>query len=775
MGKLHDRPALLPAVAVALGVSGGLHLHSLSLPLVVALGCAGVAVGGSVRRGWVGGSSLGLAMVALAAGLTAGTLAQERAAALSVTPGTAVPVEAVGRVAGPWRRLDGTWRSTLTVERLGRGRQVHSDLGTLLLDVTASTDGARPKLPPWGARVRALGSLRRAPGYRNGGRVPSSPPRLRVKSLRLVRTLGEPTAFGWWMAISRHRIEGVYDAHPSSRGAALARALLLGDSLRLPEEWVRGLRRAGLAHLLAVSGLHLGLVALLAGALARPLPPWARGGLILAACAAYSTLVGGRTSVLRAFGMAAAAVTASGTRRPPSPVNALAWVAAALLLDRPERLHDLAFQLTVGATFGLLVVAPTLGGAAAGRLRKALAATVGAQLASLPILVPRFGVVGLFAPVLNLVAVPWTALSLAVGLLWTLGALIAPESVVSEALLWLLDALARPFQWPSTGAPRSWGSWIVSAGGGTALLAALLIGWWLAAGSTVVSNSADRPPKSPWLRLVRRSPALLLALWFLLPRAPTGGVEVVVLDVGQGDAILLRDGSEAVLVDGGGWRHGDFGGRVLVPALAREGLRRLTAVVMTHPDTDHCAGLVDLLARMPVGEVWVGAGWPDEGCAANLKRSAGRRWRIMLPGEAPPAVGRWRWTHLAAAGSSINDRSLVLRAEALGRSILLTGDIGFATERALALSDFELASTFLKVAHHGSKNSSGGPFLAAVRPRLAVVSAGVGNHYGHPARDTLERLRRQGVRCLRTDRLGAVRLAWSAPDGPVEVDWAAPY
>jgi competence protein ComEC len=242
--------------------------------------------------------------------------------------------------------------------------------------------------------------------------------------------------------------------------------------------------------------------------------------------------------------------------------------------------------------------------------------------------------------------------------------------------------------------------------------------------------------------------------------------ELAMLDVGQGDAILLRDGGRAILVDGGGWLHGDLGGRVLLPALLAEGVRRLDALVMTHPDRDHCAGLVDIAAYLSVGEVWTAPGWDPSGCAGQLLALPGTRTRFLAKGRRM-AVGRWRLAVLHPetddGGREVNERSLVLLAEVRGRRVLLTGDIESWAERRLAeCCARDLRADVLKVAHHGSRTSSTATFLEASSPRLALISAGLNNMYHHPAPEVVERLEEQGTRILRTDRSGEILVRFLA-------------
>jgi len=809
-------PALLPALGVLLGAAAGLRLEAPHLLLLVALGGGGAALGGRAGR-LAAGASLGLVAAALAGG---GALASAGGRAGPIDPGR--PVEVAGRVAGHWR-IGGDDASApfaaevLVQRRPGRPRVVARTALTPLLVLPAG-DG----LPPLGARLRVRGHLRRSPGYANAVPVPPGPWRLRAKSLRLVELAAPPRPLARLAASLRERIDSAFaaaearsrrpgfaacrsragrtaacapspggpgsgaaapggDRNRVGHGTAMVRALVLGDPSDVPDRWRRGLRRAGLAHLLAVSGLHVGLVAGLALLVAAPLSLRLRLVLALGAIAVYVLAAGPRPSLLRAALMGFLAAVALLAERRPSGANALAVAAAALVLHRPALVDDIGFRLTVSATAGILFLAPAFerawtggrrgsgearGAAAAAdgglsrrgrRLVAPLAATCGAQLASLPFAAPVFHLVSWTAPLTNLLAVPYTAAFLAAALAWTVTALASPAA--AAALVPWLDRAAAPFGWPAAGPPAAWGTVPAAAPPWASwALAALLAAWLLC-------------PRRLWLvaLLVTVVPA-----WRWGPgrdhRDPPG-VELVVLDVGQGDAILLRDGRRSLLVDGGGWRRGDLGGQVLVPALAGEGVGRLEAVALTHPDRDHCGGLVDLASYLSIGEVWMAAGQEREVCSAELAAAVlgrGGRPGLLAAGDSR-RLGRWRLDVLhpprpqgtSARGDRPNESSLVIAAEALGRRVLLTGDVGEAEEVRLILGDrAALAAGVLKVAHHGSRSSTSIPFLAAVSPRLALVSAGAGNPYGHPSPETLARLRKRGVLTLRTDVHGAVHLGW---------------
>jgi competence protein ComEC len=762
-------PAILPAAGILAGAALAARLSWLPVPLLVLLAAAGLAL-----RGSAGG---------LVAGLAAGLVAATVQLALPGEPWSRLdpdrPVAVTGRVVAYGERSEWGWRTALRAERLAQGRWVSAFGRDLVLELP---EGERP--PPLGSRLTARGYVARSPGYANRAPLPPGPWRLRVKSRLLLTVEAAPGALARGAAAVHVAVERGWEGAAAraaggtrrpGAGLALVRALVLGDPSFLPSAWRRGLRRTGLSHLLAVSGLHVGLVAGLALLAAGALGPRGRVLAALGVVALYLLVAGPRPALLRASFMALAAGVAFLVGRLPSAGNALAVAAALLVLRRPELLSDLGFELTVAATAGLIFLAPACArawGGGEGRrglragLVRALAASLAAQLAALPLALPAFHLLAPASPLLNLLAVPWTAVTLAVGLAWSALAMVSP--IAGAATVPLLDALAAPFGWPARGSPQAWGTLALAAPAGLCLLAAtagaLLLAWprrreaWLgvlalAALVATIGRGSGTPPA------FRAEAALTL------------------LDVGQGDSLLLTDGRRALLVDGGGWRHGDFGGRVLLPALLAEGVARLDVAVLTHPDVDHCGGLVDLASYLPIDEVWMAPGEEAEPCAAALAAAPGPRLRHLAAGDLR-SVGTWRFAVLnprreGAGGGSDNDGSLVLAASALGRRALLTGDVEARGEGAM-VGRLEAAAgggrfDVLKVAHHGSRTSSTPPLLAAVRPRLALVSVGLGNPYGHPAPDVVARLRRAGARVLRTDRVGEVRLAWE-PDGPIHIE-----
>ncbi len=246
------------------------------------------------------------------------------------------------------------------------------------------------------------------------------------------------------------------------------------------------------------------------------------------------------------------------------------------------------------------------------------------------------------------------------------------------------------------------------------------------------------------------------------PSGPRQGFSVEALDVGQGDAILLRWKRRAILVDGGGpfdVEATEFGRTHVVPKLLDRGVTRLDAVVLTHPHPDHALGLFAVLEELPVGELWLPAGQDESGLLAGLGGLAVRRGTAVRELRAPDVIelAGARVTVLHSGGparkaDAVNNQSAVLLFERDGRRAILTGDIGAPTEAALVLAGAIPRADLLKVAHHGSRTSTTPAFLDAALPRVALLSCGRRNRFGHPTEGTLATLARSCVAVLRTDR-----------------------
>ena len=724
-------PLVVPACALTVGAWGALRLVWLPVPALVALVALGLTLDRRFGRVALWGGLGALAVLARTPALDTPRLADPRPATFLV------------RVVGHPRWQDGELSAWIRVERMTRGSQTRICALESLLTMPIEAP------PTWGlgARLRVRGQLRPSNVYVNGAPQRGTSWRLRVPSARLIDAVERAPRFGRWADRLHRRVRTLWSVgDPSARsgGSGLARALLLGDPDALPADWVSGLRRAGLGHVLAVSGLHVGLLTAMVFLATTGWPRGVRAVMAVTVTLAYLLVVGPRPSVLRAALMVMLTVGAWLLARPPIAINILAAATIAMILHAPSVCESLSFRMTVAATAGILSLSPTLSkrrSIGPAFVRRSLATSVAAQLATAPFALPAFGWLAVSGWLINLLAVPCLGIALAVLVVATIVGLLVDVSrpflpaVAEGCAAWVAGLAALP--------PGPWFGWPWVAPPETVMVGATLLLFLLVGQRT--------------LRLFALLGVLVLQGHSSDARDPT----LTMLDVGQGDALLLHDGSQAVLVDGGGWPRGDLGARVLVPALAVRGITRIDTAVLTHGDRDHCGGLVDLARYVPIATLWTSRHTLGSRCGQALARRVGSV-RIGIPAETL-RFGAWQVTVLTTGDEEIqqgrgdNDRSLVLSARARGRHFLLTGDIERAAELQI-IDDFrhvDLVADVLKVAHHGSRTSTTRPWVAATRPRWALVSAGATNPYGHPADSVVDRLIAAGAFVLRTDRDGA--------------------
>ena len=557
----------------------------------------------------------------------------------------------------------------------------------------------------------------------------------------------------------RARLEsGLRRGGASLRSRRLAGALTYGERAGIEETDRRALQVAGVAHILAISGLH---VVILTGCLAFLLRavrigPGVSTLAVLAALTGYALLLPVRPSVIRATLMGLTLLAARWAGRSVDTLNLLGGVGLLCLLVAPDLRLDPGFLLSFAVTAGLIHLGP--GGPSPGRghrLRAVARASCAAAAVSTPLSAYFFGRVALAAPLANPVIVP------AAAALVVLSALAAMASVVHPLLAVPIAPLLEGV------ADALYGTLHLAADLGLQVLPVPRRRGPLVIGTLVLLFGSRRSDRS-WRPAVLAGAAaglaaLLAGLWPPQP-LPAGRLSLRAIDVGQGDSLLvgLPDG-RAILVDGGGLRGTTFdvGARVVVPALIDAGVSRLAAVVLSHPHHDHGAGLRSVLAEMPVDELWLAGLSSEAPLLSKLVEEAVARHvavRVLERGDQMERGGVVvRCLHpLRRPGVPFNDRSLVLHFETADGSILLPGDLEAAGEVDLLASDLLSPVTVLKVAHHGSRTSTSTAFLAAVRPRAAIISVGASNSWGHPHDEVVARLIDSGILLRRTDRDGAV-------------------
>jgi len=522
-------------------------------------------------------------------------------------------------------------------------------------------------------------------------------------------------------------------------------ALVLGDQRAISDaDWTL-FNRTGIGHLVSISGLHITMIASLAGLAVGAL--WRRSPPLLAHAAAqtvavlsgltaaflYALLAGWGVPAQRTVVMLATVGIAWLLSSRIGAATSLALAAALVCLIDPWAVLAPGFWLSFGAVALIFYVSAGWTGReprALQWLRVQWAITVGLAPAALLL----FGQVSVAGPLANAVAIP--VVSVVVTPLVLL-AVVLPLDLLLEAAAWLVEWLLRFLEWCAALPGALWQQHVPSLWAAALAMAGAV--WILA------------PRGVPWRAggLALMAPAFALA-----PAAPAAGEAwITALDVGQGLAVVVRTANRTLLYDAGPayGPEADSGGRIVVPLLRGAGIRGVDMMVLSHEDMDHLGGALTVLEAVEVRVL-----------ASSLARAHPLNSLVAAAGRCA-AGRRWEWDgvrfeflHPQAGWESSrrNNQSCVLRVAAGGASMLLTGDIERSAESVLVETIPQ--TDILLVPHHGSRTSSSAEFIAAVAPRWAVVPAGYRNRFGHPAREVLERYASARVPVLRTDLDGAV-------------------
>jgi competence protein ComEC len=580
-----------------------------------------------------------------------------------------------------------------------------------------------------------------------------------------------PDRLSTWRAWTGARIDALY-----ATDAALARALLLADADDIDREVRDRYADAGIIHMLSVSGLHVGIIA---GAV-RTMAMAARVGVMpadlvsLGVTIAFVCFIGAPPPAVRSAVMLVLVVAARARQRPTAPWGI--WAAScALPLLEPRVVLDLGWQLSVTGMAGLL----GSGGVArrvAGRLEgwrrtvvNSMVATTVASATTAPLIAWVFGRVSVAAVVTNVaaaplfdVAQPLLFASLVALPLEPAARLLAESARAALALIDLVAQAGAALPFAVLRAEPDAATAAMLGVAATAGLVALVGRWW------------RRP-------LLVALGAVALATWWPALRPGPGRLEVHMIDVGQGDALAVRTPrGRWLLVDaGGGWRGGDAAASIVWPYLRRFG-GDVVYLTMSHPHLDHIGGVATLIERAAPDTVWDGAYVSGSAVyqeVLDAVRRSGRAWRRVAAGDRI-VIDAVDVTVLAPDSAWMdglddpNEASVVLRIAYGDVRVLLTGDAEAGEERWLVerYGDAGLRADVLKVAHHGSSTSSTPAFLDAVRPRVALVSVGVGNSYRHPSQEVLQALDARGVHLLRTDDDGTIVVSTDGHELEVEAN-----
>lgn len=522
-----------------------------------------------------------------------------------------------------------------------------------------------------------------------------------------------------WNRALANRLETHVRDHPEE--VAFAHALLLGRGELLTESMRESFRRGGTYHLLVFSGLQIAVAAgLLAALLRRFHAPRASDWLLLVFAILAPLFIGSTASVSRASVGIGLYALSRLLKRPTSVENLWCVAAMARLILEPRDLAEASFHLTYAGAGALIFIGK--------HFQKPFGHLLGAETAIAPLTLFHFHQYALGGSIVTLLMSPVIFAMLAVSALACIHPWFLKAIGWLHRLCMLLNSagIAGIFAAPP--------------------LASLIAGGLCALIAIATLRGRARAIAITLALLVPSGAAVVRSLSQRSVDVPT----VTFFDVGQGDAIAIRSGKKTILIDGGR-------GKRILPLLADRGVRTLDMVVLSHAHPDHCEGLASVLAELDVGTMIVTPRRFHGECAAAILESTRAPIRLVHDGDTLHLDDLRIRVHVAEARfrrAPENNASLVLRVETGGRTFLFTGDI--EKEAELYLADIDLNADVLKVAHHGSRSSTSDAFLDNARPRIAVVSCGRRNLFGHPHAEVIESLHDRGIRTWRTDRDGTV-------------------
>ncbi len=591
-----------------------------------------------------------------------------------------------------------------------------------------------------------------------------------------------------WVYSLRSRLSQTLTEVLPEPQASLAQGIILGKRGTIPQGLKDNLIHSGTAHLLAISGLHLAIVV----GMILSIGIWLFGRrrytyiwLALGTIWLYALITGMHPPVVRGAIMASLFLTAELLGRQRSAFTALAFAAAVMIGISPQILWTASFQLSFLAMAGLIFLAPpfraigrkavraTLGedGAAvsiANIITDSFSITLGAIIAVWPVVAYYFGIISFVAPLATFLALPALPGIIIIGALaGGLGLIALPAAQVVGWLAWLFVSYmllvvngfaALPISFVEVGPVDTNLIWVYYLALATAI--------WLGSNWQKLTNLM---PKAMSFELPKKwviPPLLVVAILVSVAAAtmPDDNLHVSFLDVGQGDAILIQQGNQQILVDGGP------SPQAISLGLSREMPfwdRTIDLVILTHPSADHATGLVEVLNRYQVKQVL----YPDLDFKSdvydewlrlvkekNIKCTVAQAGQQIDLGEVVIRVLNPPIPLLTGTESDIDNNGVVLRLSMGKVSFLLTADIGWEAEFELIARRANLTSTVLKVAHHGSDTSTCHEFLAVVNPQLAVISVGADNKFGHPTPEVMERLEEKmdSENIFRTDKQGTI-------------------
>lgn len=666
------------------------------------------------------------------------------------------------------QRWDGSANLDVAIDRVGDGSSAHQACGLVRLTIRAGDPGATP-----GERVCWRARLRRPQLFGTPGEF-DYPRHLAARGIYVTSAIDRsldlarialPQPEGQFCERLRSTIAARIAQAVPGDNAGLVQTLIIGVGGGISPERRQLLSDGGLAHLFSISGLHFGMLAMLAYAMSRWL--YSRSERLLLLCPPrrilplllllplffYLLLSGNAAPTRRSFGMIALAALLFSSHRRSPPLALLCTVALGLLVLSPPSLFEPSFQLSFAGVAGLMVWMPHWQKHLDNRphwlrvIGLIMLTTVVASLATVPLVLWHFHQIAPAGLLANLPAIP----------LITWGAV--PAGLAGALLIPIAPGLAD-YCFGMTGQlvalTVTITEWCLTLPGMQAIT--WHITWYQGCG-VLLLVAALLPFPSRKHQCVLAVAAVLL---LLLPIPDTARLKVVALSVGQGDATLLSLSGDHYLIDGGGLTGSriDIGERLVAPALGRLGAHRLAGVILTHDHPDHSAGLPFVLEHFAVDGFWTAL--PLEGLEPRLAEILIRREipvHTLPEGWTPLQTGAGAVLNLfvpAQDADDLNDRSIVVHAAVGSEGVLLPGDLAVKGFEQLRDAGLPEPATLLKLPHHGSKGSRPERFLDHLKPELAFISVGRDNPYRLPHPSSVAACLERQILLYRTDQQGTL-------------------
>lgn len=552
------------------------------------------------------------------------------------------------------------------------------------------------------------------------------------------------------------------DALLPPTSALILKGILIGERTQLPNEIEESFKKAGVYHILALSGFNVGLIALFIYTILSMLriPQKLIYATTIICLITYALIVGLSPSVVRATIMCILFLFARLLNREASLLNILSASCLIILAWNPLSLMDIGFELTFMATIFIIFISPIIESNLSFLplwFSRLISISASAQLGVIPLLIYYFNQLSVIAIISNIFIVPLTTIITYIGMIslilshlnqWMASIFFQTTWLLIILLRWFIDFFASLSF--STINPAACPLWVVLLFYFSILFFVLFY-------------------KKSRIKIIAAISCLIsvfLLLNYNILTQEKGKFNITFLDVGQGDATLIEFPSgKTMLIDAGASSpYFDTGGVVITSFLRSKGIKKLDIVVLTHIDPDHTGGLKTIIKNFSIGEIWDNIAF-NSTSEKSIQLFNGRKSSIRHVAEGdsfqidgvvvrilnPPDYKMSEEREL-----SENDRSIVLHIKYKNFSALLTGDIGIKAEEIILSSGLEIKSRVLKIPHHGSKYSSTPEFIKAVSPEFAIISSGRFNLFGHPSKEVVNKLQTQGIGIFRIDKEGAV-------------------